>query len=140
MTTELEQDYPTRDRAGWKPAPKVRMWRYVRRRNRHASLQAWLGQRTRELRGLLATLEGVLDTDPFDPEKARPVHEYFWQIRDEVDRKLHTSASDWVGYFNEDHISDGAGLFYPQADLLRSQFIPVIESTIDRIAHIQARL
>jgi hypothetical protein len=104
------------------------------------SLSAWLEQESGELRGLLTTLEGVLDTKPFDPEKARPIHEHFWQIHEGVDRKLHTSASEWVNYFNEGEISTGAGLFYPQADLLRSQFVPAIESTIDRIAHIQARL
>ncbi|MFI4990257.1 MAG: hypothetical protein ACHQHO_05010 [Solirubrobacterales bacterium] len=105
-----------------------------------ASLKDWLGRQIDELRGLLTTLERVLDDEPFDYERARPIHQYFWQIHEGVDRRLHTTAPEWVDYFNEGEISTGAGLFYPQADLLRSQFIPAIESTIDRIAHIQARL
>jgi hypothetical protein len=103
-------------------------------------LKVWLGQQIEELRGLLTTLRAVLDGNPFDPERARPIDEYFWQIRDEVDRKLHTSAPAWVDYFNEGSISTAVGLFYPQADLIRSQFVPMIESTIDRIAHIQGQL
>ena len=105
-----------------------------------ANLKVWLGRQIDELRGLQTTLEAALDVEPFDYERARPIHEYFWQIHAGVDRKLHTSASEWVDYFNEGQISTTAGLFYPQADLLRSQFVPAIESTIDRIAHIQARL
>lgn len=104
------------------------------------SLKAWLGRQIDELHGLLTTLEGVLDAEPFDSERAEPIHQYFWQLHDEVDRKLHTSASEWVDYFNEGHSPAGAILFYSRADLLRSQFVPTIELTIDRIAHIQARL
>lgn len=103
-------------------------------------LPAWLGQQITELRGLLATLERVLDAEPFDSEKAFSVHQHFWHIRDDVDRKLHTSAPDWVDYFNAGQIPTGADLFYPQADRIRNQFVPSIESTIDQIAHIQAQL
>lgn len=102
------------------------------------SLTAWLGLRVEELRGLLARLEVVLT--PFDPHKAEAVQDHFFEIVRDVDRKLHTSAPEWVDYFSEDKARYPVNLRFPYADQYRRQLAPSIQSAIDQIAHIQAHL
>lgn len=104
------------------------------------SFSDWLGQQIQELRGLLRRLEEVLAATPFAPNKAQAVQEHFWEIVRDVDRRLHTSAPEWVDYFNEDHARYTAKLAFPKAGLYANQLVPAIEATIDQIAHIQARL
>lgn len=104
------------------------------------SFSDWLGQQVQELRGLMRRLEEVLPADPFEPNEAYAVQEHLWEIVRDVDRRLHTSAPEWVDYFNEDHARYPVELAFPKADLYANQIVPAIESTIDQIAHIQARL
>lgn len=104
------------------------------------SLVAWLGLRIKELRGLLVRLEEVLDAPQFDPPKAETVQDHFFEIVRDVDRKLHTSAPEWVDYFSESAARYPVNLRFPHADGYRKQLVPSIQSTIDQIAHIQSRL
>lgn len=126
-------------------APLLRWWPWshhedVAGAGENVSLEGWLGQQIQELRGLLRRLEEVLPADPFEPNKAYAVQEHLWEIVRDVDRRLHTSAPEWVDYFNEDHARYPVEVVFPKADLYANQLVPAIESTIDQIAHIQARL
>jgi hypothetical protein len=102
------------------------------------SLIAWLDQQIQDLRGLRVRLDEVLT--PFDPHKAEAVQDHFYEIVRDVDRRLHTSASGWVDYFNEDKARYPVNLRFPYADQYRRQLIPAVESAIDRIAHIRAEV
>jgi hypothetical protein len=102
------------------------------------SLTAWLDLRIKELRGLRVRLDEVLT--PFDPHKAEAVQNHFFEIVRDVDRKLHTSAPEWVDYFSEDKARYPVNLRFPYADQYRRQLAPSIQSTIDQVVHIRARL
>lgn len=104
------------------------------------SLHTWFDQQIQELHGLLRRLEEVLSADPFERNKAYAVQEHLWEIVRDVDRRLRTSAPEWVDYFNEDHARYPVELAFPKAELYANQLVPAIQSTIDQIAHIRARL
>ena len=104
------------------------------------NLAAWLDRRIDELRGLLRRLDGVLAEERFEPEKARAVEGHFFDINAEIDRRLHTAAPEWVDYFAENPSRFPMSLTFVTREQFRRHLVAVIESTIDQIAHIRARV
>jgi len=105
-----------------------------------SSLGGWLDLRADELRGLRQRLDDVLATVPFQPEKARSIESHFREINNEVDRKLHTSAPEWVDYFNENPTRFPMGLTFIQPEQFRDHVAAAIDATISQITHVRATL
>jgi hypothetical protein len=104
------------------------------------SLPTWLDLRANEMRELNCRLEEVLAMSPFEPDKARAVEGHFFEINAEVDRKLHISAPEWVDYFNDNPSRFPMTLTFIRPEQFRDHLVAAIDSTIDQIAHIRARL
>lgn len=104
------------------------------------SLPAWLDRRVKEMQGLKRRLEDVLATVPFQRAKAESIEAHFLEINNEIDRKLHTSAPQWVDYFNENPTRFPMTLTFVRPEQYRNHLVGAIDSTLGQVAHIRARL
>lgn len=104
------------------------------------SLDQWLAERQSDIGKLRSQLAEMVAADGFQAARARSTEGHFWEINAEVDRKLHIDARGWVDYFNENPSNFPLNLTLIQPEQFRDYTLPLMDTTVNQIAHIRARL
>ena len=87
-----------------------------------------------------AVARGVLPSWPLRASIGtglQAVEHHFLQINDEVDRRLHAVAPEWVDYFNENPSNLPLNLTFLTAAHYRQYVAPAIDATIEQINQIR---